>query len=264
MWKYYTRAFIFQSVNVRNFMITKNLIKKISLLKQKKHRNETQQFIVEGFKSVEEFLQSSLECVHVFSTNSDWCQKHPLATLIDANAMKKMSALTTPSECLGVFSIPSSDSIDTKGTILALDSVRDPGNMGTIIRLCDWFGIRQIICSDDTVDVYNPKVVQATMGSLTRVKIRYTSLTDFFKNYQGEIIGTFMDGKNVYTKKWESDCCIVMGNEANGISKEIGQQITERITIPRFGKLQQTESLNVSMATSIILSECRRQAISEK
>jgi len=148
--------------------------------------------------------------------------------------------------------------INTKGLKVALDDVRDPGNLGTIIRLCDWFGIKDLICSNKSVDVYNPKVVQATMGSLTRVNIHYVNLPEYLKNYTEAIYGTFMDGANIYKQPLLNEGVIVMGNEANGISSEIEALVTHKIAIPRFGDLQQTESLNVATATAIILSEFKR------
>jgi TrmH family RNA methyltransferase len=141
---------------------------------------------------------------------------------------------------------------------LALDNIKDPGNMGTIIRLCDWFGISKIICTEETVDIYNPKVVQATMGSLARVQVEYTNLTAYLKATDLEIFGTFMDGENIYKKELPTSGILVMGNEANGISSEIEKLITQKIAIPRFGNLQQTESLNVATATAIFLSEFKR------
>jgi RNA methyltransferase, TrmH family len=141
-----------------------------------------------------------------------------------------------------------------------LDDIRDPGNMGTIIRLCDWFGIQQIVCSEQTVDIYNPKVVQATMGSISRVNVSYLDLERYLTISSKEIFGTFMEGENIYKKQLPQDGIVVLGNEANGISKIIENIITQKITIPRFGDLQQTESLNVATATAIVLSEFRRNA----
>ena len=145
------------------------------------------------------------------------------------------------------------------GLKVALDSVRDPGNFGTIIRLCDWFGIDDLICSKETVDMYNPKVVQATMGSLTRVNIYYTDLETYLDQSDLSVFGTFMDGKNIYEEQLPPQGIIVMGNEANGISEGVTKVISHKIAIPRFGALQQTESLNVATATAIILSEFKRK-----
>jgi TrmH family RNA methyltransferase len=183
---------------------------------------------------------------------------NPAATLISDNELKKITALTTANDCLAVFEIKETNFKQTSGLELALDNIKDPGNMGTIIRLCDWFGISKIVCSEETVDIYNPKVVQATMGSLARVQVEYTNLVDYLKATDLEIFGTFMDGKNIYKSNLPSKGIIVMGNEANGISEEIEQLVTQKIAIPRFGNLQQTESLNVATATAIFLSEFKR------
>ena len=141
--------------------------------------------------------------------------------------------------------------------VVVLDAVRDPGNLGTIIRLCDWFGIKQLICSIDTVDCYNPKVLQATMGSIARVDLVYTDLLEYLKNTDVPILGAFMDGTSVYQKELPQKGILVMGNEANGISKEVGELVSERVSIPQFGD-PSTESLNVATATAILLSEIRR------
>ena len=176
---------------------------------------------------------------------------------ISENELKKISSLTTPNTCLAIFKQKKTEEIPANGLILALDDVRDPGNLGAIIRLCDWFGIRHLLCSQNTVDMYNPKVVQSTMGSITRVNIVYGALPAYLKSGL-PVFGTFMDGKNIYQQNLPNEGIIVMGNEANGISEEIENLIKERIAIPRFGEIQQTESLNVATATAIILSEFRR------
>jgi TrmH family RNA methyltransferase len=162
---------------------------------------------------------------------------------------------------LAVFKIPEVKAINSSGLIVALDDIRDPGNLGTILRLCDWFGIQQLICSKETVDVYNPKVVQATMGSIARVNISYLDLIDFIATSKLPVFGTFMDGENMYTTNLPQEGIIVMGNEANGISSDLEKIIKNRLTIPRFGTLQKTESLNVATATAIVLSEFRRATL---
>src|SRR5690606_9323670 len=149
------------------------------------------------------------------------------------------------------------------GLTVVLDNVRDPGNMGTIIRLCDWFGIKQLVCSESSVDIYNPKVVQATMGSIARVNVIYADLGAFLKDSAVPVYGTFMEGENIYTQKLPESGIIVMGNEANGIAPDIEALVSHKIAIPRFGDLQETESLNVATAAAIILSEFRRD-FSEK
>ena len=156
---------------------------------------------------------------------------------------------------------------DTKGLIVALDDIRDPGNLGTIIRLCDWFGVTQLLCSTETVDVYNPKVIQATMGSITRVKVNYVNLNDYISQSSLPVFGTFMDGKNLYKEVLPKEAILIFGNEANGISASLEKNIKNRIAIPRFpseegdtscDNIQKTESLNVATATAIFLSEFRR------
>lgn len=239
-------------------MLSKNQIRFITNLKQKKFRNEYQLFIVEGIKGVEELVNSKLTLEHLYTTKALNLPINPEnVTLISENELKKISSLTTPNTCLAIFKQKKAEEIPANGLILALDDVRDPGNLGTIIRLCDWFGIRHLLCSQNTVDMYNPKVVQSTMGSITRVNIVYDALPAYLKSGL-PVFGTFMDGKNIYQQNLPNEGTIVMGNEANGISEEIENLIKERIAIPRFGEIQQTESLNVATATAIILSEFRR------
>jgi TrmH family RNA methyltransferase len=141
-----------------------------------------------------------------------------------------------------------------------LDDIRDPGNLGTIIRLCDWFGVTQLLCSKETVDLYNPKVIQSTMGSVSRVQVNYVDLDAFISETTLPVFGTFMDGNNIYKEQLPSEGILIFGNEANGISSTLEQNIKNRIAIPRFGNLQQTESLNVATATAIFLSEFRRNS----
>ncbi|APY01235.1 TrmH family RNA methyltransferase [Lacinutrix venerupis] len=238
-------------------MLSKSQIKLITRLKQKKYRIADGFFVAEGIKVINELLNSSLQLHFLFTTES-FVDNNEQEILITENELKKISFLTTPNKALAVFKIPEQKNIETKGLIVALDSVRDPGNLGTIIRLCDWFGVKELICTKETVDCYNPKVVQATMGSITRVNISYLDLNMFLAETKIPIFGAFMDGENVYKKQLPKEGIIVLGNEANGISKNIEKQVTERIAIPRFGDLQETESLNVATAGSILLSEFRR------
>jgi TrmH family RNA methyltransferase len=241
-------------------MVSKNQIKWITSLHLKKYRLENQLFIAEGVKVIQELLQSNFVLEHLYATDEVFSSFSVLPkTLITDVEMKKITALSSASSCLAVFQMPKSKPISENGLIVALDDIRDPGNLGTIIRLCDWFGIEQIICSKETVDVFNPKVIQATMGSIARVNIQYMELETFISKSNLPIFGTFMDGKNIYSQDLPSEGIIVFGNEANGISLAIEKAVTNRIAIPRFGKLQKTESLNVATATAIILSEfCRR------
>lgn len=244
-------------------MLSKNQIKLISSLHQKKYRFANQLFFAEGVKVIQELVKSNFELEHLYTTKDDFKEIAPnKITLITENELNKISALTTPNTCLAVFKIPLESKIIESGLVLALDSVRDPGNMGTILRLCDWFGISQLVCSKETVDIYNPKVVQATMGSITRVNVNYADLVPFLEKTKLPVFGTFMDSDNIYKTDLPQEGIIVMGNEANGISESIEKLVTKRITIPRFGELQITESLNVATATAIILSEFRRQGLS--
>lgn len=242
-------------------MVSKNQIKLITGLQQKKYRNEHQLFLAEGVKVIQELLQSNIVLDHLFETESIF-ETVPAArkTLVKEADMKRMSALNTPSSCLAVFHIPVAKPIDSKGLIVALDDIRDPGNLGTIIRLCDWFGVTQLLCSKETVDLYNPKVIQSTMGSVSRVQVNYVDLNAFISETNLPVFGTFMDGNNIYKEQLPSEGILIFGNEANGISPTLEQKIKNRIAIPRFGNLQQTESLNVATATAIFLSEFRRNS----
>ena len=240
-------------------MVSKNQIKLITSLQQKKYRKQEQLFFVEGVKGVQELLDSNFELHELFTTKPDFqaIEKSKIYSISDAE-LKKISALTTPNSCLAVFKIPKPIPFEQNGLILALEDVRDPGNLGTIIRLCDWFGIKTLFCTEETVDAYNPKVVQATMGSVSRVNVVYGDLGKFLAETKLPIFGTFMDGKNIYKESLPNEGIILMGNEANGISKAIEKLVSKRIAIPRFSTLQATESLNVATATAIILSEFKR------
>ena len=243
-------------------MVSKNQIKFISGLQQKKQRLIHKMFVAEGVKVVQELLDADFELHQLYTTEDDFKSVNDSKKLIvSAEDLKKISALTTASSCLAVFKIPEQKELYQSGLIVALDAIRDPGNLGTIIRLCDWFGIQQLICSKETVDVYNPKVVQATMGSISRVNVSYINLEDFISTTSLPVFGTFMNGENIYSTTLPQEGIIVMGNEANGISKEVENNIQHRLAIPRFGSLQKTESLNVATATAIILSEFRRVSL---
>lgn len=240
-------------------MLSKNQIKLITGLQQKKYRKEHNLFLAEGIKTVQELLNSEFELYHLYTTENIFSDvEKNRVTIISPPELEKISALTTPNTCLAVFKIPELRQVKAEGLVIALDDVRDPGNLGTIIRLCDWFGINQLICSEACAEVYNPKVVMATMGSLARVNVAYTNLEEFLANTKLPVFGTFMDGDNIYNERLPENGIIVMGNEANGISAEIEKLCSQRIAIPRFGELQATESLNVATATAIILSEFRR------
>jgi TrmH family RNA methyltransferase len=240
-------------------MFSKKQFKLINSLKKKKNRSEYQLFLAEGIKVVEELLQSNFK-PHLILCTSDYSNKLSRDDLliISDKELKSISEFSTPNQILGVFKIPNMDSLKTRGFSLVLDGVNDPGNLGTIIRLCDWFGIEQLVCSPNTVDCYNPKVVQASMGSLSRVSIIYKDLESFLREDTRPIYGALLNGENVYQKKLIKEAVLVLGNEANGISKEIQKLITSNVTIPQFGDVKRTESLNVATATAILLSEFMR------
>lgn len=239
-------------------MIVKSQIKLIKSLHQKKYRNQHGLFFVEGVKAVQEILDSHFEVDSLYATEENLVHcTESVVHIISELELNKISALTTPNKVLGVFKIPKAAPLVFDDWMVAVDDVRDPGNLGTIIRLCDWFGIKNLLCSAQTVDCYNPKTIQATMGSLARVHVGYTDLKKFLRDAQFPVYGAFMNGTNIYSNNLPSKGILVMGNEANGISSEIEEVVDEKISIPQFGN-QQTESLNVATATAILLSEIRR------
>jgi TrmH family RNA methyltransferase len=242
-------------------MLTKNQSKRILSLKQKKQRLKQGLFIVEGPKVVQEFIDSNYGLVEIFSINNNYAHFEGKLTIIDEKELKKISSLVTPNTVLAVFKIPTPTEVNSNSLILALDELNNPGNLGTIIRLCDWFGIKDLVCSTTTVDCYNSKTVQAAMGSHTRVNIIYLDL-ELFLDAQSYTMGTFMDAKaSIYEMELPSSGVVVLGNEANGISDAIASKLNTRLAIPRFGLLKQTESLNVANAAAIVLSEFKRRSI---
>ena len=235
--------------------ISKAQVKLIRSLQQKKYRDELDMFVAEGEKCVQE-LAKSFALVTLVREGEN-------ATRTE---IEQMSGLRTPQGVIGVFKKTNTDKNASLSSdlILALDCIQDPGNLGTIIRTCDWFGVREIVCSADTADCYNPKVVQATMGALSRVRIHYVDLAKWLEKFAGPIYGTLLDGENMYEvverREAKSErSVIVMGNEGNGISEEVRKLITRPILIPSYPKNAETsESLNVSIATAIVLAEFRR------
>lgn len=240
-------------------MVVKSQIKLIKSLQQKKYRNQHSLFVAEGVKTVHELLKSDIVNHQVYSTDLSLFEVGEKSVqLISEKELRQMSNLKTPNKVLGVFEIPEQEPIDFSNWVVALDDVSDPGNLGTIIRLCDWFGIPHLLCSKKTVDCYNPKVLQATMGSIARVNVFYDDLFQVLENSKVPVYGTFMEAKNIYQQNLHTSGILVMGNEANGISKEIEKLCKERISIPHFGN-SSTESLNVATATAIFLNEIRRR-----
>ena len=239
-------------------MISRNQVKLIQSLSQKKYRQNHELFVVEGVKGVQEFLKSSFLLHSLYTTDPSIFDSSNDVIVINDDTLKKISTLKTPNKVVAIFKMPKPKPINEEKLIVALDAVNDPGNLGTIIRLCDWFGIQELVCSQQTVDCYNTKVVQATMGSLTRVNINYVDLPEFLLQTQLVVFGTYMDGDNIYNSALPESGVLVMGNEANGISDTVSKIVTSRLAIPRFGDLKSTESLNVATATAILLSEFKR------
>ncbi|HZJ79864.1 MAG TPA: RNA methyltransferase [Dysgonamonadaceae bacterium] len=247
--------------------LSKNKIKYIQSLKQKKYRSEHNTFVAEGSKLIFDLLPH-LPCQLLIITEEvkDTMPNHEAEETIVATRVeiKKASHLTTPPDAIAVFyqAKHNISQIDlTHKLSLILDGVQDPGNLGTIIRIADWFGIENVICSNDTVDVYNTKTVQATMGALSRVNIHYANIIDLITQYNtSPIYGTFLNGENIYTETLKPEGFIVMGNEGNGIRPEVEKLITHQLYIPNFSTNSTTsESLNVAVATAVVCSEFRRR-----
>ena len=239
--------------------ISKNQLKLITSLSQKKYRQKHNLFIAEGVKVLNELLNSPFEIETLFCTDDfETTISEKKVVRISETELKKVSTLKSPNKALGIFKIPKEKALQNYGLTIALDAINDPGNLGTIIRLCDWFGVTQLVCSKDTVDCYNQKVVQASMGSLTRVSIHYTDLENYITKSNLDTFIADMDGENVYKTKLPKEGILIMGNEANGVSEEIKSLLQYKISIPRFGETQETESLNVAAATAILLSEFKR------
>jgi len=254
--------------NIPNDMISKAKSKWIKSLGQRKKRAEEKVFVAEGPKLVGE-LMSVMRPVYVCAL-PQWIHdnKRHLAGRtqcdeINEEELERTSLLRTPQNVIAVFPTvekPIPEGLAKRELCLALDGVQDPGNMGTILRIADWFGIGHVICSHDTADIYNPKAVQATMGALARVKVHYTDLRDFVSQCGAPVYGTFLNGKNLYTEELSATGVIVMGNEGNGISESIGQLVSRRLYVPNYPMGgNTTESLNVAVATGIVCAEFRRR-----
>ncbi|NVN93711.1 MAG: RNA methyltransferase [Bacteroidetes bacterium] len=254
-------------------MLSKNTIKYITSLKQKKFRDEFRQFVAEGDKLVSELLLSYLKIVEIFAVK-EWFSAHNIAgnikvTEVTAFELERISGLTTPNLVIALLEIPDNEKFETinfDNLILVLDEIKDPGNLGTIIRIADWFGIKDIICSNHTVDIYNPKVVQATMGSIARVIVHYTELTTFLKEIPKNIpvYGTLLSGENIYTQDLTKNGMIIIGNESKGISGELLPLIKTKLLIPSFPENNESraESLNASIACAIVCAEFKRRVFS--
>ncbi len=242
-------------------MVVKNQIKFIKSLQQKKYRIHHQLFVAEGIKLVNELLNSTLSVAFLYATEDvEFEMQGSEPQIVSEKTLSRMSGLKSPNKTLGVFKIPEPGALDFKDWILALDRIQDPGNLGTIIRLCDWFGIRHLLCTPDTVDCYNPKTLQATMGSIARVNIVYRELEDIIESEELSVYGAFMEGDSVYQHSFPKNGILLMGNESHGISDRHFKLIDQRISIPQYGT-SDIESLNVATATAILLNEIRRPPI---
>ncbi len=253
-----TRASTGRDSNVQKYynLISKNQIKRISALGRKKNRDAEGLFVAETPKVIREFLKQGWKPTALYTTQPEFWSSEEREDVSERD-LQKISFLKNAHEALAVFPIPEHTIISYEGLTLVLDAVRDPGNLGTIIRLCDWFGVKNILASPDTADCYNPKVVQASMGSLARVSVQYQNLDEILQQTEQPVYGAMMDGDSVYRTDLSEHAFLVMGNEGVGISSPIEKLLTERISIPQFGEAN-TESLNVATATAILLSEFRR------
>lgn len=246
-------------------MLSKARIKFIKSLQLKKYRKQEQCFTVQGEKSVLETLNSSFQVRELYAT-SDFLERQKAAlsryrnnlVQVTESELASVSEYETNEAALAIVAIPENTPINVKADefILMLDDIRDPGNLGTIIRTADWYGVTKIIASEETADAYNSKVIQSSMGSFTRVQLYYTNLVELLRANKRPVYGTFLNGQNAHDFPYANEGIIVIGNEANGISPEIEKFITNKITIPRYGK---AESLNAAIATAVILDNIRRR-----
>ncbi|MBQ4292092.1 MAG: RNA methyltransferase [Muribaculaceae bacterium] len=255
--------------------LTSGIRKLVSKLADAKTRRESGLFVAEGAKCVADTIDS-FECRYLFA-NAQWATDNPdfarthNCCIVKNDDLRRMSSLSTQPPVIAVYVIPKSRDVGVDAVrnrlVIALDRVQDPGNLGTIVRIADWFGITDIICSLDTVDIYNPKTVQATMGAISRVNVSYVNLAEFLSSAAKSgtpIYGTFLDGESIYTSPLAQNGIIIMGNEGKGISAEVEANVSQRLLIPHFssdGSAPSSDSLNVAMATAIVVAEFRRRFI---
>ncbi len=245
-------------------MLSKNQLKDIRVLHISKYRRKEQKFIAEGPKIIKEFLNSSYNIESIYAID-EWVNNnidaHPNINKISAKELQAISLLKTPNQVVAIITYPEVNELIYKADelILALDTIQDPGNLGTIIRIADWFEIKKLVCSNETADAYNPKVVQASMGAITRVQFVYTDLNNWLQKLPKEvdIYGTLLDGESIYETKLNKEGIIIIGNESQGISANLRKLVNKRIKIPAYGD-SLMESLNAAVATSIVCAEFRR------
>ena len=237
-------------------MITNSELKYIKKLGRKKYRNLHSHFVAEGDKVFNDFFDSSISMFKSYSTKKIVGQN---TIIVTDSCMKRMTFLKNPSNVLGIFSIPKKKKAPVNEKVLVLDNVSDPGNLGSLLRLCDWFGFENIICSKKTVDCYNPKVVQSSMGSLARVNIFYEDLKSYLSKVSIPVYGTFLNGKSINKVTFPNEFVLIFGNESNGISQSISKFVSHKITIAK-GSKSVVDSLNITSATAIIMNEISNQS----
>lgn len=242
-------------------MISNRESKFIKSLQLKKFRQLENQFVVEGAKNVLELLQSDLEVIRVFGTSDflnkyeDTLSKHSeLVTEAKEAELKKVGSFTSNNAALALVKIPAQTEIDSSQSILAFDRIKDPGNLGTVIRIADWYGFKQIVCSPESVDCYNPKVISATMGSFARVQVHYTDLGELLQN-SAHVYGTTLQGDNIHELKFQEPAVVVFGNESEGLAEDLKKNLTQEVYIPGYGA---AESLNVAVSTAVFCDNFRR------
>ncbi len=247
-------------------MISKNLLKLANSLQLKKYRTQEQSFLIEGGKSVQELLHSDFNITHLFVTEVFAHQFENQISKITAELhlcsekdLEKIGTFKTNNAAIAIAKIPVNTKFEVgKEWVLALDDIRDPGNLGTIIRIADWYGITKIVCSNNTVDGYNPKVVNSSMGSFLRVQLYYADLTEYLRQLNVPIFGAFMEGESAHKISFPKSGMLVIGNESEGISDEVAKCISQKVHIPRFGG---AESLNAGIATAVLLDNISKFAI---
>ena len=236
-------------------MLSNNQRKQIVQLSQKKYREQQRLFVAEGEKIVMALLRAGFQYKHLLSTK---LFPEINSVFIDFSMMEKITHLKNASPLLGVFHYPKPSMTSNEGILIAVDSIRDPGNLGTIIRICDWFGLNQLVCSETTVDCFNPKVIQATMGSIARVSCVYVNLSVFLSESDKKVYGAALGGSSLYEVSLDPNAIMIFGNESQGISAEVVPFIDQKLSIPRFRQQQEPESLNVASAAAIFISEMFR------
>lgn len=242
-------------------MISKNQLKLLRALSQKKQRKAHGLFLVEGEKNVLELLETSMVIKHVFATSEFLASNREALQRVECieaslEELTKASSLVSNNAAVAVVAIPQTEIPAAKGMMIALDGVSDPGNLGTIIRIADWYGIKHIVASTDCADPYNPKTIRATMGSFGRVQVTLLDLPSYLEQASLPVYGAFLEGENVHKMTFSPEGILLMGSESHGVRPDAAQYVTDKITIPAFGG---AESLNVAMATGIILDNFRRQ-----